>query len=91
MEDITLEDRISMEINEDEDFWLNKVNYHLEKLLEKSNRDNIWQNKMAIHYYTSNQVTKVKIKQLKENLKETLINQEENDKLYFLVDASMIA
>ena len=80
-----------MEINEDREFWLDKVNFHLDKLLEKANRNNKLQKKMAIHYYIRNGVTKVKIKQLKEKLKETLISQEEKGKLDFLVDASIIA
>ena len=51
-----------MEINEDREFWLNKINCDLEKLLEKFNMDNRFQRKMTIHYYTRNQVAKVRIK-----------------------------
>jgi len=91
MEELTFEDRIAMEINENKNFWLDKVNFHLEKLLDKVNKSNKLQKKMAIHYYTRNQVSKVKIKQLKEKLKETLISQQEKGKLYFLIDESMIA
>lgn len=91
MEELTFKERISMEINEDREFWLENVNFHLEKLLEKSNRDNKLQNKMAIHYYTRNQFAKVKIKQSKEKHKETLINQDEKGKLDFIFDSSMIS
>ena len=91
MEELTFEDRISMEINEDWDFWFDKVNFHLDKLFDKANRDNKFQNKMAIHYYTRNRVAKVKIKLLKEELKETLISLEEKSKLDFISYASMIA
>ena len=63
IEELTFEYNIAMEINEDRDFWLDKVNFLLEKLLEKANRDKYnFQTKMAIHYYTRNQVAKVKIK-----------------------------
>ena len=62
MEELTFEDRVSMEINEDGDFWLEKINFHLEKLLENANMDNKLQKKRAIHYYTRNHVVKVKIK-----------------------------
>lgn len=61
MEELTFEDRIAMEINEDRDFWLEKLNFHLENILEKANRDKELQNKIAIHYCTRNQVAKVKI------------------------------
>jgi len=54
MEELTFEDRIAMEINKDRDFWLDKVNFHLYKLLENANRDKKLQNKMSIHYYTRN-------------------------------------
>ena len=72
-------------------FGLKKVNFHLDKFLDKANMDKKLQKKMEIHYYTRNQVAKVKIKQLKEKPKETLISQEEQGKLDFLVDASIIA
>ena len=39
-EDLSIEDRIVMEINEDREYWLGKVNSHLVKLLDKANRDN---------------------------------------------------
>ena len=63
----------------------------LKKILDKANKDNKLQNKTAIHYYTRNQVAKVKIKQLKEKIKETLIDQEEKGKFDFLSNAYMIA
>ena len=46
---------------------------------------------MATHYYTGNLISKVKVKQLRENLKETLIIQKEKGKLDFLVYSSMVA
>ena len=54
MEELTFEDKIAMEINEDKDFWLDKVNFHLKNRLDKANEDNKLQNKMSIHYYTRN-------------------------------------
>ena len=70
---------------------LEKVNFHLEKLLDKANMDQKFQKKNSIHYYTRNQVSKVKIKQLKEKLKETLIIQEDKGTLELIDDASMVA
>jgi len=54
IEELTFEERIAMDINEDMEFWVENINFHLEKLLEKANRDKNLQNKMAIHYYTRN-------------------------------------
>ena len=38
-EELTFEERISKEINEDNEFWLEKVNTHLENLLYNENKD----------------------------------------------------
>jgi len=37
---INVDDLISRNINTDRVYWLQKINYHLEKLLKKENRDN---------------------------------------------------
>ena len=39
-ENLDLEDRITLEVHQDKEYWLNRVNEHLEKLLEKENMDN---------------------------------------------------
>lgn len=39
-EDIELEYRIALEINQEQGYWINRVNQHLEKLLEKANKYN---------------------------------------------------
>lgn len=39
-EDLDIEDIIALEINEDREYWLGKVNGHLYNLIEKDNRDN---------------------------------------------------
>ena len=49
-EEIDLEDKIALEVNRDKEYWLNRVNDHLEKLLEKENRDNQLLRHMAQHY-----------------------------------------
>ena len=82
-------DLIAGEINENREFWLEKVNFHLKNRLKRAKRDNKFQRHMATHYYTRNQVSKVKIKQLKKILQETLIRQKEKVKLDLLVDASI--
>ena len=89
-EQMTFVDLTEAEINEDREFWLDKVNCHLEKILRRANRDKRLQKHMASHYYTRNLIFIVKVKKLKEKLNETLISQKEKGKLDLLVDASMI-
>ena len=88
---------MAKEINEDKEFCLDKVNTHLEKILENKNRDKRVHKRMASRYQTRNQIAHIKIKQLQDKLKQTkdkimqtLINQDEKGKLDFLVDASMV-
>lgn len=66
---------IDWEINEDKEYWLGKLNDHLEKLPKKENRYKRLQRHMDSHYYTRNQILKVKVKQMKAKLNETLIKQ----------------
>ena len=49
-ENLDMEDRIALEINEDREYWLSKVNGHLEQFLDKSNMDNQLLRHMAHHY-----------------------------------------
>ena len=49
-EELELEDIITLEVNEDMEYWIDKVNDHLEKLLDKANRDNQLLRNMAHHY-----------------------------------------
>ena len=85
------ENKPTREINENREFWLDKVNFLLKNILNRANKDNKFQRHVVSHYYTRNQVSKVKIKQLKEKVKETQIRQEEKGKLYLVAHASMIA
>jgi len=69
-EDLDLEERISLEVHKDKEYCLNRVNGHLEKLLEKANRDNQMLKHMAHHYQSQNMIPNVKVKQLENKLKE---------------------
>jgi len=71
-EDLDIEDRIALEINEDKEYSLGKVNGHLEKLLEKANRNNQPLRHMDHHYQTRNMICNIKLKQMKNKLMETL-------------------
>ena len=87
---ITVNELIDREINEYKEYWLGKVNDHLENLLRRANRDKRLQKHMAAHYYTRNLILREKVKQMKVRLRKTLINQKEKVKLYFLADATLI-
>ena len=52
-------DSISVEIEKNREYWLEKVNVHLEKLLEKENRDTTMQRNMARHYYAMNVIARL--------------------------------
>jgi len=88
-EDLDLEERIALEVHHDKEYWLNRVNEHLEKLLEKENRDNQKLRHMAHHYQAQNMIANVKVKQLKNKLKETKKEQKDEGNLEMLVEASM--
>ena len=55
------------------------MNEHLENLLKKEERNNNLQRHMARHYFTRNQIAKVRVKNLNKKLKETLIKPKEVD------------
>ena len=90
-EQMSLDDLITAEINQNREFWFEKVNFILENLLKRDKGDNKFQIHMVSHYYTRNQVSKFKTKKLKEKLNETLIKKKEKVRLDFLVYASLIA
>ena len=84
-----IKDIIALQINEDREYWLSKVNDHLENILDKSNRDNQLLRHMAHHYHTRNMISNIKLKQLKNKLKEILKDKNERDNLEMLAKASM--
>lgn len=86
-----IEDKISLDISEEREYWIAKVNGHLEKLLNKSNRDNQLLRHIDHHYQTRNMICKIKLKQMKNNLKETLKDKNERDNLEMFAEASMRA
>ena len=68
--ELTFDELISMEINEDKELWISRVNEHLDKLLKKAKRDNKLQRHMANHYQTRDAISQIRLKQLKKRLKE---------------------
>lgn len=87
---LTSKQRIEKEIEEDRETWLDRVNFHLEKLLQKSNRDNQIIRHMAHHYRTWNKICNIRIKQMKTRLKQELKGKREGDRLRFLAEASLV-
>ena len=61
---------LEQEINDDRESWLERVNIHLERLLDKANRDKSLLRHMAFHYMAQNKVCKAQIRNLKAKLKK---------------------
>ena len=60
----------TQEIENNREAWLERVNDHLEKKLEKANRDLDLQRRMTRHYKKLNQFARRKLKATQEKLKE---------------------
>jgi hypothetical protein len=88
---MTVDEFIKVEIEKDREYWFDRVNFHLEKLIKRANRNKNLQRHMAMHYYTRNEVFQIKIKQVNKKLKKTLMRQKEKEKLDLLAEASLMA
>jgi len=55
-------------IEGDREIWLERINLHLEKLLQKANKDNQIIRHMAYHYRTQNKICNMRVKQMKASL-----------------------
>lgn len=62
----------------------------IEKLLKKAYMDTTMQRNMARHYYTRNMVCKVRVKNMKKNIKRTLRKLKKRDNLDLLADSSLV-
>lgn len=61
---------LEQEINADRESWIERTNIHLERLLEKANREKTMLRHMAYHYLVRNKSCKARIKNLKVTLKK---------------------
>ena len=68
---------MEQEINNDRESWLERINIHVERLLEKSNRDKTILRRMAFHYRARNMSARVRIKSLKAKLRKATRNAKE--------------
>ena len=78
---------LEQEIEDDRESWLERVNSHLEKMLEKSNKEKKMLRHMAYYYVTQNKICKTRVKRLKAKLKRALRRKKEQDKLKILAEA----
>ena len=49
---------MEQEINDDQESWLKRVNIHIERLLDKADRNKALLRHMAFHYMAQNKVCK---------------------------------
>ena len=80
---------IEREIEADRETWLERVNIHLEKLLEKEKKENNMLRHMKNHYWARNHVCKARIKILKARLRRALQCRKRHDRLQILAEASL--
>jgi len=72
---------LEQEINADRESWFERSNIHLERLLEKANKEKTFLRHMAYHYMARNKVCKARIKSLKVKLKRASKRRKELDRI----------
>ena len=80
---------IEKEIENDRETWLERVNIHLEGLIEKANRDKKMLRHMAYHFMTRNKICHMRIRKLKARLRRALEGNKEHDRLKMLAKDSL--
>ena len=83
---------LEQEINEDRESNLERVNMHLERLLDKADKDFALLRHMAFHYMARNMSVKARIKSLKAKLRKATRRAKEakeQDRLRILAEASL--
>ena len=83
---------LEQEINEDREANLERVNMHLERLLDKADKDHALLRHMDFHYMARNKVCKARIRNLKAKLRKAMKKQKrkrELDRLQILAEASL--
>ena len=63
---------LEQEINDDQEAWFERVNIHLEGLLNKADKDLALLRHMPFHYMAWNKVCKAQIKNLNTKLREAI-------------------
>ena len=78
---------MEQEINNDRESWLEWINIHLERLLEKADRDKTILRRMVYHYRAWNMSLKARITSLRAKLRRETKEAKEKDGLPILVEA----
>ena len=81
---------LEQEINNDRESWLDRVNLHLEKLLEKANRDKTILRRMASHYRARNMSAKARIRSSKAKLSRATKEAKEKYRPRILAEAFVV-
>jgi len=68
---------IEQEIENDSEYLLEKVNMHLDRLLENANKEKKMLCHMVYHYLTRNKIYNARTKRLKAKLRRVLRNKKE--------------
>lgn len=80
---------VEQEIEANGESWLERVKIHLEKMLDKSNKEKKMLFHMAYHYRAWIKICKTRVKRPKDKLKRALRRKKEQDKLSILAEASL--
>ena len=80
---------IEQEIEQDKETWLERVDLHLEGLIEKANRDKKILRHMPYHDMIRNKIFNMRIRKLKARLRRALKGKKEQDILKMLAEASL--
>ena len=80
---------LEQEIEADRENWLERVNMHLEKLLDKAKKEKNMLRHMANHNWARNHVCKARIRILKAKLKKASRRRKNHDKLQIFAKASL--
>ena len=83
---------LEQEINNDRESWLERINIHLERLLEKVDKEKNILRWMVYHYRAWNMSSKAQIRSLKTKLSKATKRQKRQKEKYglqILVEASM--
>ena len=68
---------LEQQVIDDREFVLERVNMHLERLLDKANKDHALLRHMAFHYRARNMSVRAQIKSLKEKLSKATKEEKE--------------
>ena len=77
------------EIEANRESWLERANMHLEKMLEKANKEKNMLRNMAYHYLARNKSCKARISTLKAKSMKALRKRKQQYRLQILAEASL--